>query len=62
VGDLYGHDSIEGQNRGDGLVKEYEESQIHGTAYGTTPVMERTLARNVAHMFNDEEILSYLRN
>jgi len=47
---------------GDGLVKEFEASRKYANAYSTTAFMERTLARAVADMFSDPEILEYLEN
>ena len=49
------------RRRRDGLAKEYKASQTHINKFRTTSAMEMTLARNVEQMFNDKEILKYLR-
>jgi len=47
---------------GNGLKKEYVGVQKHGSGYGTTSAIERTLAKCVTQMLNDKDIIRYLES
>lgn len=47
---------------GNGLQKEYVGVQKHGSGYGTTSAIEKTLAKCVAQMLNDKDIIRYLES
>ena len=46
---------------GDGYERTYEDSTSHGNGYGTSSAMETTLAKCIAKMFSDGEVLDYLQ-
>ena len=45
---------------GDGLTKDYFNSQVHGVVFSATRAIERALAQCVVQMLSDKEIISYL--
>jgi len=45
-----------------GLKKEYVGVQKHGSGYGTTSAIEKTLAKCVTQMLNDKDIIRYLES
>lgn len=47
---------------GDGVVKEYSVSENHGNGYGTTPIIEKNIAKCIGQMLNDKDIVNYLVN
>ena len=47
---------------GSGINKDYIGIQKHGNGYGTTSAIENAIAKCVRQMFEDNDIINYLRN